>query len=80
MRETIPRVCSTVPERVEVANEYLTTTATRWCLDRLTSARDSRAACPGPWLASPVLSADLVLGPEERAAFVPREAFDCRRE
>jgi RNA polymerase sigma factor (sigma-70 family) len=46
---------------------WLTTTVTRLCLTRLTSAAARRETYPGPWLPEPVL-ADPTLGPADTAA------------
>lgn len=83
--------------RAEVASPkaYLTTVATRLCLDRLKSARAQREAYVGPWLPEPVRTdsppdresistAFLVLletlGPVEHAVYLLREALDFTHE
>lgn len=47
---------------------WLTTTVTRLCLNRLTSASARRETYPGPWLPEPVLTPDRALGPDDTAA------------
>jgi RNA polymerase sigma-70 factor (ECF subfamily) len=83
--------------RAEVASAkaYLTTIATRLCLDRLKSARAQRETYIGPWLPEPmrtdsppdresISTAFLVLletlGPVERAVYLLREALDFGHE
>lgn len=71
---------------------WLTTVTTRLAIDRLRRIKARRETYPGPWLPEPIatepaeeMQGDLALGfllilerlsPEERAAFVLREAFD----
>jgi RNA polymerase sigma factor (sigma-70 family) len=47
---------------------WLTTTVTRLCLNRLTSAAARHETYPGPWLPEPVLTADRALSPDDTAA------------
>ncbi|WP_277622432.1 RNA polymerase sigma-70 factor [Streptomyces sp. CB03238] len=46
---------------------WLAKVVTNLCLNRLTSARATREAYPGPWLPEPVVTADGALGPLESA-------------
>jgi RNA polymerase sigma-70 factor (ECF subfamily) len=57
-------------DTASVANPaaWLTTTVTRLCLNRLTSASARHETYPGPWLPEPVLTPDRVLGPDDTAA------------
>jgi RNA polymerase sigma-70 factor (ECF subfamily) len=70
---------------------WLTTTVSRICIDRLTSARARRESYPGEWLPEPVMTSETVdaesislgflvvlerLNPMERASFVLHRVFD----
>src|ERR1700687_2595836 len=48
---------------IDSPKAYLTTIVTRWCLDRLKSARAPREQYVGPWLPEPILT-DVRLQPE----------------
>jgi len=67
VQETFLRFYASARDDVDSPKAYLATVITRLCLDHLKSARVTRAAYHGPWLPSPVLTADLAPGPEEQA-------------
>ncbi|MBF6327728.1 RNA polymerase sigma-70 factor [Nocardia transvalensis] len=52
-------------EPVQIPQAWLTKVVTNLCLNRLASARMSREQYIGPWLPTPVLTADDALGPLE---------------
>ncbi len=73
------------------AKAWLSTTATRLCIDKLKSGQSQREVYPGPWLPEPVITDDSIdhesislaflvllerLSPVERAAYLLHQVFD----
>jgi RNA polymerase sigma-70 factor, ECF subfamily len=68
VQETFLRYQAAQPGSIRSPQHYLSTIATRLCLDQIKSSHSQREQYPGPWLPEPVFSADIpdIINPDER--------------